>query len=50
MYFVGEEWNEKDTWLNSATRKDALITQPQPVDGKEPGALALTFDIVLMKG
>ena len=50
MYFVGEEWNEKDTWLNSAIHKDVLITQPQPVDGKEPGALALTFDIVLQKG
>ncbi len=50
MYFKGEEWNEKDSWLNSSGRKDALITDPQPVVGKEPGALAVEFDIVLMKG
>ena len=50
MYFVGEEWNDKDTWLNSSRRKDALIVDPQPIAGKEPGALAVTFDIVLAKG
>jgi len=50
MYFVGEEWNDKDSWLNSAARKDALITSPKPVAGKEPCALAVEFDVVLMKG
>jgi protocatechuate 3,4-dioxygenase beta subunit len=50
MYFKGEEWNEKDAWLNSASRKDALITDPRPAEGKEPDALAVDFDIVLMKG
>ena len=50
MYFVGEEWNATDSWLNSAARKDALIVDPKPAAGKEPGALAVTFDIVLMKG
>jgi protocatechuate 3,4-dioxygenase beta subunit len=50
MYFQGEEWNEKDSWLNSAARKDALITDPRPATGKDPGALEVTFDIVLMKG
>ena len=50
MYFVGEEWNDKDTWLNSSRRKDALIVDPQPIAGKEPGALVVTFDIVLAKG
>lgn len=48
MYFKGESWNEKDTWLNSASRKDLLIRDPQPAIGKEPGALEVTFDIVLM--
>ena len=50
MYFKGEEWNETDSWLNSSSRKDALITDPQPIAGKEPGALAVEFDIVLMNG
>jgi len=50
MYFVGEEWNATDSWLNSAARKDALIVDPKPAAGKEPGALAVEFDIVLMKG
>lgn len=50
MYFKGEEWNDKDSWLNSAARKDALITDPKPIAGKEPGALAVEFDIILMKG
>jgi len=49
MYFAGEAWNEKDSWLNSATRKDLLITTPAPADA-ESGALAVSFDIVLMRG
>jgi len=48
MYFKGGEYNDTDTWLNSASRKDLLITDPTPVQGKEPGARAVTFDIVLM--
>ena len=50
MYFEGEEWNEKDPWLNSARRKDALIVNPRPARGKEDGALEVEFDIVLAKG
>ena len=50
MYFQGEDWNDRDPWLNSARRKDALIVNPQPISGKEPGALAVTFDIVLARG
>jgi len=50
MYFKGDPWNEKDTWLNSARRKDALIVDPVPAEGKEPGAQEVTFDIVLMRG
>lgn len=49
MYFKGEAYNETDAWLNSAARKEALIVDPQP-KADEPGALAVTFDIVLMKG
>jgi protocatechuate 3,4-dioxygenase, beta subunit len=50
MYFKGEEWNETDSWLNSASRKELLITDPTPAPGKEPGAQAVTFDIVLTRG
>ena len=50
MYFKGGEYNETDSWLNRASRKDLLITDPKPVQGKEPGAQAVTFDIVLTRG
>ena len=50
MYFTGEEWNDRDVWLNSARRKEALIVDPHPISGKEPGALAVTFDIILARG
>jgi protocatechuate 3,4-dioxygenase, beta subunit len=50
MYFQGEEWNDRDTWLNSAPRKELLITDPTPIAGREPGALQVTFDIILTRG
>lgn len=50
MYFSGDEWNDRDTWLNSARRKDALIVSPEPIAGKEAGAQRVTFDIVLARG
>lgn len=49
MYFAGEEWNDRDPWLQSARRKDVLIVDPQPA-ADDPGAKAVTFDIVLMHG
>ena len=50
MYFHGDPHNENDSWLNSASRKDLLITSPAQAEGKEPGAQAVTFDIVLTRG
>lgn len=50
MYFKGGAYNDTDTWLNSALRKDLLIVDPQPIDGHEPGAQAVTFDIVITRG
>lgn len=50
MYFRGGEYNDTDPWLNSASRKDLLITDPTPVSGKEAGAQQVTFDIVLTRG
>jgi protocatechuate 3,4-dioxygenase, beta subunit len=50
MYFAGDTWNDRDTWLNSARRKEALIVDPLAAAGKEPGAQRVVFDIVLMSG
>ena len=50
MYFAGDTWNDRDTWLNSALRKEALIVDPVAAEGKEPGAQRVVFDIVLMSG
>lgn len=50
MYFAGDQYNETDSWLNSSSRKDLLITSPVAVEGKEAGAQAVTFDIVLTRG
>jgi protocatechuate 3,4-dioxygenase, beta subunit len=50
MYFRGDQYNESDSWLNSSSRKDLLITEPVAAAGKEKGAEAVTFDIVLMRG
>jgi len=50
MYFKGDQYNESDAWLNSSSRKELLITDPAPVEGKEPGAQAVTFDVVLTRG
>src|ERR1700722_888052 len=46
MYFAGQEWNDRDPWLQSARRKDALIVALQDAPD-EAGAKATTFDIVL---
>ena len=49
MYFAGHEWNDRDPWLQSARRKDALIVALHDAPD-EPGAKATTFDIVLAYG
>jgi protocatechuate 3,4-dioxygenase beta subunit len=50
MYFRGGEYNDTDPWLNSASRKDLLIVDPVPAEGRESGAQAVTFDIVITRG
>jgi protocatechuate 3,4-dioxygenase beta subunit len=50
MYFRGDRYNATDSWLNSTSRPDLLVTDPVPAEGREPGAQAVTFDIVLMRG
>jgi protocatechuate 3,4-dioxygenase, beta subunit len=49
MYFAGHEWNDRDPWLQSARRKDALIVTLHDAPD-EAGAKAATFDIVLAFG
>jgi protocatechuate 3,4-dioxygenase beta subunit len=49
MYFAGEAWNDRDPWLQSARRKDALIVSLHDASD-DPGAKATTFDIVLAYG
>lgn len=49
MYFAGHEWNDRDPWLQSARRKDALIVSLHDAPD-EKGAKAATFDIVLVYG
>jgi len=49
MYFAGHEWNDRDPWLQSSRRKDALIVALHDAPGA-PGAKATTFDIVLAFG
>ncbi len=50
MYFSpSEAWNDRDPWLQSARRKDALIVALHEAPN-EPGAKATTFDIVLAYG
>jgi protocatechuate 3,4-dioxygenase, beta subunit len=51
MYFEGDPYNASDPFLNSAGRKEVLITRIQeaPPD-LEPGSKLVRFDIVLYKG
>ena len=51
MYFENDPQNEKDPFLNSAGRKELLITRLQdPSPDFEPDSKMLIFDIVLYKG
>ena len=51
MYFEGDPYNETDPFLNSAGRKELLITKLQaPSPEFEPDSKMVIFDIVLYKG
>jgi protocatechuate 3,4-dioxygenase, beta subunit len=51
MYFAGDPHIAGDPLLNSAGRKELLITQlADPGPGLEPGAKLARFDIVLSRG
>ena len=51
MYFENDPYNEKDPFLNSAGRKELLVTKLLPASSEfEPGSKTVQFDIVLYKG
>jgi protocatechuate 3,4-dioxygenase, beta subunit len=51
MYFEGDQYNASDPFLNSAGRKELLITKIlDPTPDLEPGSKMTMFDIVLYKG
>ena len=51
MYFDGDPYNASDPFLNSAGRKDLLITKlVDPTAELEPDSKVARFDIVLFKG
>jgi len=51
MYFAGDPYNATDPFLNSAGRKELLITKLlDPTSEFEPDSKIVGFDIVLYKG
>lgn len=51
MYFAGDPYNASDPFLNSAGRKELLITKLlEPTAEFEPDSKLIRFDIVLYKG
>jgi len=51
MYFEGDANNATDPFLNSAGRKELLITKLQaPSPEFEPDSKMVVFDIVIYKG
>lgn len=51
MYFEGDQYNSTDPFLNSAGRKELLITKIlDPTPDLEPGSKMAVFDIVVYKG
>jgi len=51
MYFEGDPYNATDPFLNSAGRKELLITKLQaPYSDFEPDSKLAVFDIVVYKG
>ena len=48
MYFEGDPYNEKDRFLQSVLRPEALIVKPQaPAGGMESNPMLAVFDIVI---
>jgi protocatechuate 3,4-dioxygenase beta subunit len=51
VYFEGEKYNDTDPFLNSAPRKDLLITKLlPPTPDMEPDSKLVMFDFVVFKG
>jgi protocatechuate 3,4-dioxygenase beta subunit len=51
MYFENDPYNDSDPFLNSAGRKELLITKLlDPTPELEPESKVVIFDIVVYKG
>ena len=51
MYFEHDPYNEKDPFLNSAARKELLLTKlHDPSPEFEPGSKVIVFDMVVYSG
>jgi protocatechuate 3,4-dioxygenase, beta subunit len=50
LYVVGEPGRENPSYFGGQRVRDALSVTLRPVQGAEPGALAASFDIVLVPG
>ena len=51
LYFEGDPYNASDPFLNSAGRRELLITKIVNATPKfEPGSKLVKFDMVLYKG
>jgi protocatechuate 3,4-dioxygenase beta subunit len=47
MYFAGDPYNEKDRFLQSVLRPEALIVKVRPTGGPEDNPMLAVFDIVI---
>ena len=51
MYFAGDPHHAEDPWLQSSGRQETIVMPMlDPLDGMEPDARRVVFDIVLMNG
>ncbi|MDA9975655.1 protocatechuate 3,4-dioxygenase [Alphaproteobacteria bacterium] len=51
MYFEGDPYHDQDAWLQSSRNQDTIIMPPRdPIEGMEPKAKRVEFDIVLRHG
>ena len=51
MYFKGDPHHDQDTWLQSSRNQDTIVMHLlDPIEGMEPEAKRVEFDIVLRHG
>ncbi|MDG2283956.1 MAG: protocatechuate 3,4-dioxygenase subunit beta, partial [Alphaproteobacteria bacterium] len=51
MYFEGDPHHDKDPWLQSSANPDTIVMPLlDPIEGMEPDAKRVVFDIVIQNG